>query len=54
LAKEESQAILTEHEKILAGRKKLPVFPYREEFLAAVKEHQILVLVGETGSGKVC
>ncbi len=43
---------LTEHEKILEGRKKLPVFPYREEFLAAVKDHQILVLVGETGSGK--
>jgi len=31
---------------------KLPVFPYREEFLAAVKEHKILILVGETGSGK--
>ncbi len=43
---------ITEHEKILAGRKKLPVYPYREEFLAAVKDHQILVLVGETGSGK--
>lgn len=43
---------LTEHEKILAGRKKLPVFPYRDEFLAAVKDHQVLILVGETGSGK--
>ena len=43
---------LTEHQQILAGRKKLPVFPYREEFLAAVKDHQVLVLVGETGSGK--
>ena len=43
---------ITEHEKILAGRKKLPVFPYREEFLAAVKDHQVLILVGETGSGK--
>ena len=42
----------TAHEKILAGRKKLPVFPYREDFLAAVKEHQVLILVGETGSGK--
>ena len=53
LAKKESQPLMTEHEKILLGRKKLPVYPYREEFLAAVKEHQILVLVGETGSGKV-
>ena len=43
---------LTKFEKIKAGRKKLPVFPYREEFLAAVKEHQVLILVGETGSGK--
>lgn len=43
----------TAHEKILAGRKKLPVFPYREEFLAAVKDHQVLILVGETGSGYV-
>jgi pre-mRNA-splicing factor ATP-dependent RNA helicase DHX16 len=42
----------TEHEEILAGRKKLPVFPYREEFLAAMKDHQVLILVGETGSGK--
>jgi pre-mRNA-splicing factor ATP-dependent RNA helicase DHX16 len=44
---------VTEHEKILAGRKKLPVYPYREEFLAAVKEHSVLIVVGETGSGKV-
>jgi len=43
---------MTEHEKILEGRKKLPVYPYREEFLAAVKDHQVLILVGETGSGK--
>ena len=42
----------TEHEKILAGRRKLPMYPYREEFLAAVKDHQVLILVGETGSGK--
>jgi pre-mRNA-splicing factor ATP-dependent RNA helicase DHX16 len=44
---------LTEHEKILAGRLKLPVYPYRDEFLAALKDHQVLILVGETGSGKV-
>ncbi len=43
---------LTEHEKILIGRKKLPVYPYREEFLSAVRDHQVLILVGETGSGK--
>jgi len=47
------QKALTEHEKILEGRKKLPVYPYRDEFLAAVRDHQVLILVGETGSGKV-
>ncbi|KAL2269174.1 hypothetical protein VTJ83DRAFT_4020 [Remersonia thermophila] len=33
-------------------RQSLPVYAYRDEFLAAVKEHQVLILVGETGSGK--
>eukprot|EP01083_Nonionella_stella_P214232 772023_1 len=47
-----SEKTLTKHQKILVGRKKLPVFPYREEFLAAVKDHQVMILVGETGSGK--
>ena len=42
---------LTELEKLQAGRKKLPVFKYREEILAAVKDHQVLVLSAETGSG---
>lgn len=33
-------------------RKSLPIYKYRDEFLAALKVHQILVIVGETGSGK--
>lgn len=33
-------------------RKSLPVFAYRDQFLAALEDHQILVVVGETGSGK--
>ncbi|KAI9685785.1 MAG: hypothetical protein M1822_004345 [Bathelium mastoideum] len=37
---------------IEATRKSLPVCTYRDEFLAAVAEHQVLVCVGETGSGK--
>lgn len=45
---EESKA-MTAHQKILAGRKKLPVYAYRDEFLSAVKDHQVLILVGETG-----
>ena len=51
-AEEVQSKSMTEHEKILEGRKKLPVFAYRDEFLAAVKDHQVLILVGETGSGK--
>ena len=43
---------LTAHEKILLGRKKLPVFHYREEFLRAVQTNKIIVIVGDTGSGK--
>eukprot|EP00040_Diaphanoeca_grandis_P018270 m.96001 g.96001 ORF g.96001 m.96001 type:complete len:1070 (+) comp26859_c0_seq1:164-3373(+) len=33
-------------------RASLPVYAYREPFLAAVKAHQVLIIVGETGSGK--
>lgn len=33
-------------------RKLLPVFQYREELLQAIKDNQILIVVGETGSGK--
>jgi len=33
-------------------REELPIFPLRQAFLDAVKENQILVVVGATGSGK--
>lgn len=33
-------------------RKTLPVYQYRQQFLDAVKEYQVLIIVGETGSGK--
>ncbi|TWW80013.1 pre-mRNA-splicing factor ATP-dependent RNA helicase DHX16 [Takifugu flavidus] len=33
-------------------RRSLPIFPYREDLLSAIEEHQILVIEGETGSGK--
>ncbi|KAF2134510.1 P-loop containing nucleoside triphosphate hydrolase protein [Dothidotthia symphoricarpi CBS 119687] len=33
-------------------RKSLPVYKYREELLEALSNHQVLVVVGETGSGK--
>ncbi|XP_058713271.1 pre-mRNA-splicing factor ATP-dependent RNA helicase DHX16, partial [Poecile atricapillus] len=34
------------------SRRSLPIFPFRQELLAAVAQHQILVIEGETGSGK--
>jgi pre-mRNA-splicing factor ATP-dependent RNA helicase DHX16 len=33
-------------------RKSLPVYPYRDQLLQAIGDHQVLVIVGETGSGK--
>ncbi|SPN97699.1 probable pre-mRNA splicing protein PRP2 [Cephalotrichum gorgonifer] len=33
-------------------RKSLPIYAYRDDFLAAMEAHQILIIVGETGSGK--
>ncbi|KAG0003789.1 hypothetical protein BGZ80_005733, partial [Entomortierella chlamydospora] len=33
-------------------RESLPIYQYRQELLDAIEEHQVLVIVGETGSGK--
>lgn len=33
-------------------RKSLPVYVYRDEFIQAVHDHQVLIIEGETGSGK--
>uniref|UniRef100_UPI003AADC07F pre-mRNA-splicing factor ATP-dependent RNA helicase DHX16 isoform X2 n=1 Tax=Centroberyx gerrardi TaxID=166262 RepID=UPI003AADC07F len=46
-----SQAELKK-QSIQEVRRSLPVFPYRGDLLAAIHEHQILVIEGETGSGK--
>ncbi|KAI5410222.1 pre-mRNA-splicing factor ATP-dependent RNA helicase DEAH1 isoform X1 [Lathyrus oleraceus] len=39
-------------EALQAERKKLPIYAYRDELLKAVEKYQVLVIVGETGSGK--
>eukprot|EP00002_Diphylleia_rotans_P027747 TRINITY_DN5573_c0_g1_i4.p1 TRINITY_DN5573_c0_g1~~TRINITY_DN5573_c0_g1_i4.p1 ORF type:complete len:1034 (-),score=246.22 TRINITY_DN5573_c0_g1_i4:34-3135(-) len=39
-------------ETLQESRKNLPIFPYRDELIQAIKDHQILIIVGETGSGK--
>jgi len=33
-------------------RKSLPIYKYRDDLLDAIAKHQVLVIVGETGSGK--
>lgn len=33
-------------------RKTLPVYQYRQTFLDAVRDYQVIIIVGETGSGK--
>ncbi|XP_022342523.1 putative pre-mRNA-splicing factor ATP-dependent RNA helicase PRP1 [Crassostrea virginica] len=38
--------------ELLTKRKMLPVWEYKEKFCEILNNHQILVLVGETGSGK--
>ena len=37
---------------IKAQRESLPMFDMRDDILAAIRDHQILIIVGETGSGK--
>lgn len=39
-------------ERLQEDRRKLPMFPYRDELLKAVESHQVIIIVGETGSGK--
>ncbi|KAL7278102.1 hypothetical protein ACG7TL_008072 [Trametes sanguinea] len=41
-----------QYKKILEARKKLPVFAQMEDFLKMFTDNQIIVMVGETGSGK--
>ncbi|KAL6558594.1 Pre-mRNA-splicing factor ATP-dependent RNA helicase DEAH1 [Orobanche minor] len=48
----EASAAKTAFEKLQNERKTLPVYPYRDELLKAIEDHQVLVIVGETGSGK--
>lgn len=47
---------LTDQEKkrmsIKETKESLPVYPFRDDLIAAIKEHQVLIIEGETGSGK--
>ncbi|XVF08987.1 hypothetical protein REPUB_Repub07fG0051400 [Reevesia pubescens] len=48
----ETSKAKSELEKLQEDRKTLPIFPYRDKLLKAVEDYQVLVIVGETGSGK--
>eukprot|EP00948_MAST-09A_sp_MAST-9A-sp1_P003763 g3763.t1 len=52
----ETGKTLTQKEEIarelLKVRQSLPIYSWREDLLAAIAEHQVLVVVAETGSGK--
>ncbi|KAG8184558.1 hypothetical protein JTE90_007674 [Oedothorax gibbosus] len=54
-APQESEEV-SEFEKrklsIQETRKSLPIFPFREDLLAAIENHHVLIIEGETGSGK--
>jgi len=43
---------LSEWEQIQVQRKKLPIYPMKEELMAAIEKYQVLIVVAETGSGK--
>ncbi|KAL2134102.1 hypothetical protein VTI74DRAFT_989 [Chaetomium olivicolor] len=52
ILKEKIEAAEKAQKTIQEVRKSLPVYAYRDAFLDAIKEYQVLILVGETGSGK--
>lgn len=33
-------------------KKSLPIYPFRKDLIQAIKDHQVLIIEGETGSGK--
>ena len=41
-----------QYKKILEARKKLPVYAQMDDFMKIFSENQVIVMVGETGSGK--
>ncbi len=53
---QKSEPEMTEGEKkkltIAETKKILPIYPFRDDLIEAVREHQVLIIEGETGSGK--
>lgn len=40
------------HMSIKEWRESLPIYNFKEDLLGAIKENRILIVIGETGSGK--
>ncbi|XP_023018390.1 pre-mRNA-splicing factor ATP-dependent RNA helicase DHX16-like [Leptinotarsa decemlineata] len=53
---EKKETKLTEVQKkklsIEETKKSLPIYPFKDDLIQAIREHQILIIEGETGSGK--
>ena len=52
LVAERESKHLSEREAMAKDRASLPIYPYRADLIKAVEDHQVVVIVGETGSGK--
>jgi pre-mRNA-splicing factor ATP-dependent RNA helicase DHX16 len=52
LLQEQIDAAEARAKSIDETRKSLPIFQFREQLLQAIQEHQVLIVVAETGSGK--
>ncbi|KAK8768863.1 hypothetical protein V5799_014672 [Amblyomma americanum] len=54
--RKDSRPELSEQERkkltIQETRQSLPIYPFREDLLEAIADHQVLIIEGETGSGK--
>ena len=49
---ESEDEIKTKKQSIDETRRSLPIYPFKEDLIQAIKEHQVLIIEGETGSGK--
>ncbi|KAI5961095.1 hypothetical protein CANMA_003869 [Candida margitis] len=49
---EQVQALSNKPKDLESLQKSLPVYQYKDEFLNLLQNHQVIIIVGETGSGK--
>ena len=49
---QELSQVQKKKQSILECRHSLPIYPFRHELIDAIRDHQVLIIEGETGSGK--